>query len=64
MSLETRLARCIAYRNKAMELPIENALYIEDLNLSIEMFSKSIASTPLLADGKPIINKGWEDEET
>ncbi len=64
MLLETRLARCIAYRDEALKYPKANALYIEDLNLSIEMFSKSIANTQLLADGKPIINKGWEDEET
>ena len=63
MLLETRLARCIAYRDEAMLDPINNRLYIEDLTLSIEMFEKAVKSTPLLVDGKPIINKGWEDNE-
>ena len=57
MSLEARLARCIAYRNEAMKQPEANRLYIEDLNLSIDMFSKAIA--------KPVlIQKGWADEES
>lgn len=57
MSLEHRLNRCIAYRNEAMKQPEANKLYIEDLNLSIDMFSKAIAKPVLL-------QKGWADEET
>lgn len=64
MSLEHRLARCIAYRNEAVKQPIENKLYIEDLELSIKMFSDTIARTPLLSDGKPVVSKGWTDEES
>ena len=57
MSLETRLARCKSYRDEAMKHPIENKLYIQDLELSIEMFEKAIR--------KPIlIQKGWADEES
>ena len=64
LPLEHRLARCIAYRDEAMKQPIENKLYIEDLELSIKMFSDTVASTPLLSDGTPTINKGWTDEES
>lgn len=57
MSLEVRLARCIAYRDEAMKHPITNKFYIADLELSIKMFSNAIQ--------KPIyIQKGWEDEES
>ena len=55
MLLEHRLARCIAYRDEAMKQPQENKLYIEDLNLSIEMFQAAV--------NKPtLIQKGWSDE--
>ena len=54
MLLETRLARCIAYRDEAMKEPEENRLYIEDLNLSIKMFSEAVK--------KPEVRKGWEDD--
>jgi hypothetical protein len=63
MNLETRLARCIAYRDEAMKQPELHPLYIEDLNLTIKMLEGCIAKTPLLADGKPIIDKGWSDDE-
>ena len=55
MLLETRLARCIAYRDEAMLDPVGNRLYIEDLELSIKMFSAALK--------KPEVRKGWEDEE-
>ena len=54
MLLETRLARCIAYRDEALKHPVENRLYIEDLNLSIKMFSSAVK--------KPEVRKGWEDD--
>jgi hypothetical protein len=54
MNLETRLARCIAYRDEAMLDPINNRLYIEDLTLSIKMFEKAVK--------KPEVRKGWEDD--
>ncbi len=56
MSLEHRLARCITYRNEALLDPITNRLYIEDLNLSIALFEKTIRKSSL-------IQKGWTDEE-
>ena len=54
MSLETRLTRCIAYRDEALKQPEENKLYIEDLELTIKMFSAAIK--------KPEVRKGWEDD--
>lgn len=57
MSLEARLANMRRYRDEAMQHPIKNKLYIEDLNISIAMFEKHIAN------GKPIIQQGWVDKE-
>ena len=54
MLLEHRLARCIAYRDEALKQPEENRLYIEDLELTIKMFSAAVK--------KPEVRKGWEDE--
>ena len=54
MNLETRLSRCIAYRDEAMLDPINNRLYIEDLTLTINMFEKAVKKTE--------VRKGWEDE--
>ena len=59
MLLETRLARCIAYRDEAMLNPIANRLYIEDLNLSIKMFS---AARHNFASQQIIVRKGWTDD--
>ncbi len=56
MLLETRLARCIAYRDEALKHPEENKLYIEDLNLSIKMFS---AATRSFASEEILVRKGW-----
>lgn len=57
MLLETRLARCIAYREIALEKPNENRLYIEDLELSIKMFKAGLA--------KPVFTgKGWIDDDS
>ena len=56
MSLEQRLARCIAYRDEAMKQPEDNKLYIEDLNLSIALFEQCKTYPS-------IIQKGWADEK-
>ena len=55
MLLETRLARCIVYRDEALKQPNENRLYIDDLTLTIKMFSSAVK--------KPEVRKGWEDNE-
>ena len=63
MPIETRLARCITYRDEAMKQPEANRLYIDDLNLSIKMFSNAITSKPeYKAFNNTFIMKGWEDE--
>lgn len=60
MSLEARLERCKTYREQALKHPRANKLYIEDLNLSIEMFEQAVRSN---STRDIIVGKGWLDSE-
>lgn len=53
MTIETRLANMKAYREEALKYPQKNKLYIEDLNLSINMFEKQLKTS------KPVLQSGW-----
>ncbi len=57
MTIETRLATIRAYREEAMKQPRVNKLYIEDLNLSIEMFEKAVKTNSI------IYGKGFDTSE-
>ncbi len=56
-ALAARLERCKQYREEALQHPLKNKLYIEDLNLSIAMFEEAVKSN------QPIMGKGWLDSE-
>jgi hypothetical protein len=57
MTIATRLANMKAYREEALKHPRLNKLYIEDLDLSIDMFEKALANSAI------ILRKGFVDKE-
>lgn len=54
--IEARLKQMKAYREKAMQNPIANRLYIEDLDLSIAAFEEQVKYA------NPMVQQGWADE--
>lgn len=57
MQIEQRLARCKQYLAEALEHPRANKLYIEDLQLSIEMFEVAAKNNGIIS------GKSWVDSE-
>lgn len=55
--IEARLKQMKNYLKEAMQNPIANRLYIEDLNLSIAAFEEQVKYA------NPMVQKGWVDSE-